>query len=147
MGIVMTGKIGLRGRLMLAIVPIALLAVCAAALAVFSFQITEQQQKVVAEEAIPALISGQELSAFSDAVTGMARRVTTAQSEAQLENTTKALGMIENRMNDQIAELARYDIDGEILRPVDNWSSLLVREVIQAPFWEGWNGSESFRGQ
>ncbi len=125
----MTGKIGLRGRLMLAIVPIALLAVCAAALAVFSFQITEQQQKVVAEEAIPALISGQELSTFSDAVTGMARRVTTAQSEAQLENTTKALGMIENRMNDQIAELARYDIDGEILRSFSQQTGKMINNI------------------
>ncbi|WP_181849891.1 methyl-accepting chemotaxis protein [Thalassospira xiamenensis] len=125
----MTGKIGLRGRLMLAIVPIALLAVCAAALAVFSFQITEQQQKVVAEEAIPALISGQELSAFSDAVTGMARRVTTAQSEAQLENTTKALGMIENRMNDQIAELARYDIDGEILNSFSQQTGKMINNI------------------
>ena len=49
----MTGKLGLRGRLMMAIVPIALLAVIAAALAVFAFRITQSQQQIVSEEAIP----------------------------------------------------------------------------------------------
>ncbi|WP_417814892.1 methyl-accepting chemotaxis protein [Thalassospira alkalitolerans] len=125
----MTGKIGLRGRLMLAIVPIALLAVCAAALAVFSFRKTEQQQQVVTEEAIPALISGQELNSFSEAITNMARRVTTAQSEPQLDTATKDLDLIENRMNDQIASLAKYDIDSKILSAFSEQTGKMINNI------------------
>lgn len=81
----MTGNLGLRGRLMMAIVPIALLAVIAAALAVFAFRITQSQQSVVAEEAIPALVTGQALYARSNLVSNIARNVAVAKNIDEVE--------------------------------------------------------------
>ncbi len=125
----MTGKIGLRGRLMLAIVPIALLAVCAAAMAVFSFRITEQQQKIVANDAIPALISGQELYSRSDAVISMARAVASARSEDQVVAATANLDDTENVMNDQIAMLAMHGVDGTILNEFSSQTGEMIVNI------------------
>lgn len=111
----MTGNIGLRGRLMAAIVPIALLAVCAAALAVFSFRLTESQQQVVTAEAIPALVTGQELYTSSDAVIRIARAVSNATNHDEVVAATASLESVENQMNDHIARLASLDVDGAIL--------------------------------
>ncbi|MAZ34124.1 MAG: hypothetical protein CMO06_13345 [Thalassospira sp.] len=125
----MTGKIGLRGRLMLAIVPIALLAVCAAAMAVFSFRITEQQQKIVANDAIPALISGQELYSRSDAVISMARAVASARNEDQVAAATTNLDETENVMNDQIATLAMHGVDGTILNEFSSQTGEMIVNI------------------
>jgi len=125
----MTGKIGLRGRLMLAIVPIALLAVCAAAMAVFSFRITEQQQKIVANDAIPALISGQELYSRSDAVISMARAVASARNEDQVAAATANLDETENVMNDQIATLAMHGVDGTILNEFSSQTGEMIVNI------------------
>ena len=95
----MTGKVGLRGRLMAAIVPIALLAVCAAALAVFSFRMTESQQRIVTAQAIPALVSGQELYVSSDAIIQIARAVASATNLDEVAAATATLDAVENQMN------------------------------------------------
>ena len=114
---------------MLAIVPIALLAVCAAAMAVFSFRITEQQQKIVANDAIPALISGQELYSRSDAVISMARAVASARNEDQVVAATANLDDTENVMNDQIAMLAMHGVDGTILNEFSSQTGEMIVNI------------------
>ena len=125
----MTGKVGLRGRLMAAIVPIALLAVCAAALAVFSFRITESQQRVVTAEAIPALVSGQELYVSSDAIIQIARAVASATSHDKVVAAIAPLEAVENQMNDHIAGLAALGVDGAILQQFSEQTGQMIVNI------------------
>jgi hypothetical protein len=128
-GNIMTGKVGLRGRLMAAIVPIALLAVCAAALAVFSFRITESQQRVVTAEAIPALVSGQELYVSSDAIIQIARAVASATSHDEVVAATASLEAVENQMNDHIADLAALGVNNVILQQFSEQTGQMIVNI------------------
>ncbi|WP_336079550.1 methyl-accepting chemotaxis protein [Thalassospira sp. CH_XMU1448-2] len=125
----MTGKVGLRGRLMAAIVPIALLAVCAAALAVFSFRMTESQQRVVTAEAIPALVNGQELYASSDAIIRIARAVASATSHDEVVAATATLDAVENQMNDHISGLAALGVNNEILQQFSDQTGQMIVNI------------------
>ena len=125
----MTGKVGLRGRLMAAIVPIALLAVCAAALAVFSFRMTESQQRIVTAQAIPALVSGQELYVSSDAIIQIARAVASATNLDEVAAATATLDAVENQMNDRIAGLAALGVDGAILQQFSEQTGHMIVNI------------------
>jgi len=125
----MTGKVGLRGRLMAAIVPIALLAVCAAALAVFSFRMTESQQRVVTAEAIPALVNGQELYVSSDAIIRIARAVASATSHDEVVAATATLDAVENQMNDHISGLAALGVNNEILQQFSDQTGQMIVNI------------------
>lgn len=125
----MTGKLGLRGRLMMAIVPIALLAVIAAALAVFAFRITQSQQKIVAEEAIPALVSGQALYARSNTVSNIARNVAVAQNAAEIDTVIAELDAIETALNEDIATLGGLGVDAGILAEFSSQTATLVNNI------------------
>ncbi|OSQ40293.1 methyl-accepting chemotaxis protein [Thalassospira mesophila] len=117
----MIGRLGLRGRLMLAIVPIALLAASTAAIGIFSFETTRQQQKSVTEEAIPALITGQQLYAKTDSLTGIGRMVAAAETETDVNDAAASLEAIENAISDDISRLAQLGVDAQIL---NNFSSM-----------------------
>ena len=125
----MTGKLGLRGRLMMAIVPIALLAVIAAALAVFAFRITQSQQQIVSEEAIPALVSGQALYARSNTVSNIARNVAVAQNAAEIETVIAELDAIETALNEDIATLGGLGVDAGILAEFSSQTETLVNNI------------------
>lgn len=125
----MTGKLGLRGRLMMAIVPIALLAVIAAALAVFAFRITQSQQTIVSEEAIPALVSGQALYARSNTVSNIARNVAVAQNAAEIETVIAELDAIETELNEDIATLGGLGVDAGILAEFSSQTETLVNNI------------------
>lgn len=125
----MTGKLGLRGRLMMAIVPIALLAVIAAALAVFAFRITQSQQQIVSEEAIPALVSGQTLYARSNTVSNIARNVAVAQNAAEIETVIAELDAIETALNEDIATLGGLGVDAGILAEFSSQTETLVNNI------------------
>jgi methyl-accepting chemotaxis protein len=125
----MTGSIGLRGRLMAAIVPIALLAVCAAALAVFSFRLTESEQQVVTAEAIPALVTGQELYTSSDAVIRIARAVASSANNDQVMAATQPLEDVENQISAQIERLAKLDVDGAILDQFSAQTGQMIQTI------------------
>ncbi len=125
----MTGKLGLRGRLMMAIVPIALLAVIAAALAVFAFRITQSQQTIVSEEAIPALVSGQALYARSNTVSNIARNVAVAQNAAEIETVISDLDAIETALNKDIATLGGLGVDAGILAEFSSQTETLVNNI------------------
>lgn len=125
----MTGKLGLRGRLMMAIVPIALLAVIAATLAVFAFRITQSQQQIVSEEAIPALVSGQALYARSNTVSNIARNVAVAQNAAEIETVIAELDAIETALNEDIATLGGLGVDAGILAEFSSQTETLVNNI------------------
>lgn len=125
----MTGNLGLRGRLMMAIVPIALLAVIAAALAVFAFRITQSQQSVVAEEAIPALVTGQALYARSNLVSNIARNVAVAKNIDEVEAASAELDQIEAALNTDLTTLAELGVDGEILGEFSDQTKTLVGNI------------------
>ncbi|MDG4718777.1 MULTISPECIES: methyl-accepting chemotaxis protein [Thalassospira] len=114
---------------MAAIVPIALLAVCAAALAVFSFRITESQQRVVTAEAIPALVSGQELYVSSDAIIQIARAVASATSHDEVVAATASLEAVENQMNDHIADLAALGVNNVILQQFSEQTGQMIVNI------------------
>ena len=111
---------------MMAIVPIALLAVIAAALAVFAFRITQTQQSVVSNEAIPALVTGQELYARSNQVSNIARNVAVAQNAEEIEAVSAELDQIETELNNDIAALAELGVDGAILSEFSNQTEVAV---------------------
>jgi methyl-accepting chemotaxis protein len=125
----MTGKLGLRGRLMMAIVPIALLAVIAAALAVFAFRITQSQQDVVSEEAIPALVTGQALYARSNLVSNIARNVAVAQDAAEIQTVIAELDAIETALHEDIATLDGLGVDSAILSEFSGQTETLVNNI------------------
>tara|TARA_Y100000782_G_scaffold23526_1_gene25873 strand:+ start:27434 stop:29548 length:2115 start_codon:yes stop_codon:yes gene_type:complete len=114
---------------MMAIVPIALLAVIAAALAVFAFRITQTQQSVVSNEAIPALVTGQELYARSNQVSNIARNVAVAQNAEEIEAVSAELDQIETELNNDIAALAELGVDGAILSEFSNQTETLVGNI------------------
>ncbi|PKR54802.1 hypothetical protein COO20_08700 [Thalassospira marina] len=111
----MTGRLGLRGRLMLAIVPIALLAASAAGIGIFSFEATRQQQNTVSEEAIPALITAQQLYAKTDSLTAIGRMVAAAENQDAVNSASANLESVENAISDDIARLGQLGVDAEIL--------------------------------
>lgn len=114
---------------MMAIVPIALLAVIAAALAVFAFRITQTQQSVVSNEAIPALVTGQELYARSNQVSNIARNVAVAQNAEEIEAVSAELDQIETELNNDIVALAELGVDGAILSEFSNQTETLVGNI------------------
>ncbi|WP_114086411.1 methyl-accepting chemotaxis protein [Thalassospira profundimaris] len=111
----MTGRIGLRGRLMLAIVPIALLAASAAGIGIFSFETTRQQQKTVSEEAIPALVTAQQLYAKGNSLTTIGRMVAAANNENAVKKATEKLQAVENAIHDDISHLSELGVNADIL--------------------------------
>ncbi|WP_052066010.1 methyl-accepting chemotaxis protein [Thalassospira australica] len=125
----MTGNLGLRGRLMMAIVPIALLAVIAAGLAVFAFRMTQTQQSVVTNEAIPALVTGQALYARSNLVSNIARNVAVAQDGAEIETVIAELDDIERALNEDISILGTLGVDGAILSEFSSQTKTLVGNI------------------
>ncbi|MDP2699417.1 HAMP domain-containing protein [Thalassospira sp.] len=125
----MTASLGLRGRLMLAIVPIALLSVCAAATAVFSFRATEDSQKIVANEAVPALILGQGLYMRSNRLTAIARNVATADNFDAARQATSDMDAVQSAIHDDIRALAALDVDRFILDQFSRQTTELVENI------------------
>ncbi len=111
----MKGRLGLRERLMLAIVPIALLSASAPAIGIFTFNATRQQQSTVSDEAIPALVTGQQLYAKTDALTSIGRMVAAAKNENTVNDATGKLETVQDKISDDIAHLAQLGVDAEIL--------------------------------
>ena len=114
---------------MMAIVPIALLAVIAAALAVFAFRITQSQQSVVADEAIPALVTGQGLYARSNLVSNIARNVAVAQNADEIEAASAELDQIASALNEDIAALGALGVDAGILGEFSSQTETLVGNI------------------
>jgi len=82
-----------------------------------------------ANDAIPALISGQELYSRSDAVISMARAVASARNEDQVAAATANLDETENVMNDQIATLAMHGVDGTILNEFSSQTGEMIVNI------------------
>ena len=114
---------------MMAIVPIALLAVIAAGLAVFAFRMTQTQQSVVTSEAIPALVTGQALYARSNLVSNIARNVAVAQDGAEIETVFAELDDIERALNEDISTLGTLGVDGAILSEFSSQTKTLVGNI------------------
>lgn len=96
---------GLRGRLLLAIVPIALLAVSAAGTGFFAFSITEQNEEIVAEQATPALVAGQRLYAGSIELIALGDQVARADSDDQRAAAMARLPQVEAALAEELARL------------------------------------------
>jgi methyl-accepting chemotaxis protein len=125
----MTGRLGLRGRLMLAIVPIALLAASAAGIGIFSFETTQQQQNIVSEKAIPALVTAQQLYARSNSLTEIGRMVAAAENEKAVNTATTRLAPVENTISADIARLAQLGVDAEILNSFSSKTGQLGKNI------------------
>ncbi|OKH87224.1 methyl-accepting chemotaxis protein [Thalassospira sp. TSL5-1] len=125
----MSGRLGLRGRLMLAIVPIALLAASAAGISLFSFEATSQQQKTVSEEAIPALATAQQLYAKGNALTAIGRMVAAAEDETAVKTATERLSTVETAIHDDIARLSQLGVKANILSSFSEKTGQLGKNI------------------
>lgn len=123
------GKLGLRGRLLAAIGSIALLAVCAAGIAVLAFRMTQHQQQIVSDQAIPALITGQQLYTKTGRLNNIARAVASATNSKAIGAATANLDQVEQTINGDITRLGGLGVENDILEDFSSKTGMLSQDI------------------